>query len=150
MAILVDTSVLVRLANRADVEHALATNAVVDLHRAGESLTVTSQVLIEFRSVATRPIGAANGLGMSSENAISQVTVFETVFAVVPESPEVFPAWKQLVAKGDVLGKQVHDARLLAICEVNGITGLLTFNTKHMERLARIVGGVTIMHPAHL
>ena len=66
MAFLTDTSVLVRLANRADSLYPVATNAVVELHRRGEVLHVTSQNLIEFRNVATRPV-AANGLGLTAE-----------------------------------------------------------------------------------
>jgi hypothetical protein len=61
MAHLVDTNILVRLANAADARHAEATRAVVELHRRGEVLHVTPQVLIEFRNVATRPT-AMNGL----------------------------------------------------------------------------------------
>ena len=52
MAYLVDTSVLARLANAADTFHKTAASAVIDLHRQGEVLNVTPQVLIEFRSVA--------------------------------------------------------------------------------------------------
>jgi hypothetical protein len=35
-----------------------------------------------------------------------------------------------------VVGKQVHDARLLAVCQVHGVTHLLTFNVSHFARLA--------------
>ncbi len=55
MAHLIDTNVLVRLANIADASHAVAARAVIELHRRGEVLYLTSQVLIEFRNVATRP-----------------------------------------------------------------------------------------------
>jgi predicted nucleic acid-binding protein len=62
MAVLVDTSILGRLANRADAAHGVAQTAVAELHRRGEILHITSQNLIEFRNFATRPAGA-NGLG---------------------------------------------------------------------------------------
>jgi predicted nucleic acid-binding protein len=62
MAILVDTSVLGRVANRADAAHAVAQSAVAELHRRGDVLHVTAQNPIEFRNFATRPV-AANGLG---------------------------------------------------------------------------------------
>lgn len=64
MSILVDTSVLARLANTADPSHLTAARAVVELHRRGEVLHVTAQNLIEFRAVATRPV-AVNGLGLT-------------------------------------------------------------------------------------
>lgn len=50
MAHLLDTNILVRLANMADARHAVATQAVVELHRRGEVLHTTPQILIEFRS----------------------------------------------------------------------------------------------------
>ena len=53
MAFLVDTSVLGRLVNRADVSHPVATAAIAELHRRGEALQITSQNLIEFRNFAT-------------------------------------------------------------------------------------------------
>lgn len=60
MPYLLDTNVLVRLANTADARHAEAARAVVELHRRNEVLLITAQVLIEFRNVATRP-SAHNG-----------------------------------------------------------------------------------------
>jgi len=41
MAMLVDTSVLGRLANRADASHSVAKAAIAELHRRGEVLHVT-------------------------------------------------------------------------------------------------------------
>lgn len=71
MPVLLDTNVLVRLANTADAAYLVAVRAVVELHRRGEVLHVTPQNLIEFRSVATRP-GALNGLGLSPPGSDSE------------------------------------------------------------------------------
>ena len=68
MAILVDTSVLGRLANRADVAHPVAAAAVAELHRRGEVLHVTPQNLVEFWAVAMRPL-SANGLEMTTADS---------------------------------------------------------------------------------
>ena len=46
MAYLIDTSVLGRLANSADVSYPIAIRAVVELHRRGEVLHVTPQNMI--------------------------------------------------------------------------------------------------------
>ena len=45
MAFLLDTSILVRLANVNDAQHAVAARAVLELHRCGEVLHITPQVL---------------------------------------------------------------------------------------------------------
>ena len=42
-----------------------------------------------------------------------------------------------------VSGVQVHDARLVAVTRVYGITHLLTFDTTDFQRYS----GLTIMHP---
>src|SRR5438132_1618847 len=113
MAILVDTSILGRLANRADASHPVAAAAVAELHRRGEVLHVTPQSLIEFRNFATRPV-SANGLGLSATAADGLVKTFEATFPLLGETADIYPAWKAIVTGLSVIGKQVHDARLVA------------------------------------
>src|SRR5204862_955770 len=127
MTHLVDTSILGRLANIADPGHPIATHATLELHRRGDSLRMTPQNLIEFWNSATRPL-AANGLGMSSAEAATHAARFEAAFPLLPETPDIFPAWKAIVQSLGIIGKQVHDARLVAVCHVHGVTHLLTFN----------------------
>src|SRR5580658_1382088 len=119
MAYLLDTNVLARLANAADARHAVAARAVLELHRRGEVLNITPQVMVEFRNVATRP-AAVNGLGLSTVDAEAQAATFEVRFSLLAETPDIYPAWKDLVGAISVIGKQVHDARLVAVCHVNG------------------------------
>lgn len=92
MAHLLDTNVLVRLANVADVHHAAAARSVVELHRRQEVLQVTPQVLIEFRSVATRP-PSLNGLGLATVDVEAQAAGFEAMFSLLPDTPAIYPAW---------------------------------------------------------
>ena len=146
MSYLLDTSVLARLANTSDGQYSLAIGAVVELHRHNEVLSITPQVLIEFRSVATRP-KEFNGLGMTVAEASAQTAIFEAVFPLLPETSDIFPAWKQIVEALGVVGKQVHDARLLAVCHVHGIPDLLTFNVGHFSRLATSRPKVNVVAP---
>lgn len=146
---LIDPSVLGRLANTADNFYPVAARAVVELHRAGELLHVTPQNLIEFRSVATRSV-AVNGLGLSAEEAEAKAAVFEAAFPLLVDTPDVFPAWKALVGALSVVGKQVHDARLVAVCHAHRVTHLLTFNAQHFTRLASYGPGVNVIDPANV
>ncbi len=146
-AVLIDTSVLGRLANRADAAHALAQAAVAELHRRGDALHVTAQNLIEFRNFATRPV-TANGLGLTPPAAVAVAASFEAAFPLLEETPAVYPAWRTLADALGVVGKQVHDARLVAVCHVHGVTHLLTFNVGHFTRLAAAPPGVVVIHPA--
>jgi predicted nucleic acid-binding protein len=147
MAYLLDTNVLVRLANVADVRYTIADRAVMELHRRGEVLHLTPQVLIEFRNVATRPL-ARNGLGLSAVDAEIQSAGYETRFPLLAETPDVYPEWKALVGALAVIGKQVHDARLVAVCHVHAVTHLLTFNVSDFTRIAGFGPGLVVVDPA--
>jgi len=46
-----------------------------------------------------------------------------------------------------VIGKQVHDARLVAVCHVHKVTHLLTFNISHFVRMAGFAPGVVVVDP---
>ena len=135
MNYLLDTNVLVRLANIRDASHAVAVRAVTGLHGRGDLLRITAQNLVEFRGVATRP-KSSNGLGHTPQDAEAKAADFEGLFPLLPETPGIFPAWKALVEEAAVVGKQVHDARLVAVCYDHELTQLLTFNVRHFSRLA--------------
>jgi predicted nucleic acid-binding protein len=147
MAYLLDTTILVRLANAGDAHHAVAARAVLELHRRGEVLHVTPQVMVEFRNVATRPV-AANGAGLPAVDAEAHAAAFEARFPLLPETPDIYPTWKGLVSALVVIGKQVHDARLVAVCHVHAVTHVLTFNVSHFARLAGFGPGLVVVDPA--
>lgn len=114
-----------------------------------QRLCVTGQNFIEFRNFATRP-ATANGLGATSEEADELAADFERSFHLLPDTPDVFPAWKALVTHAKVIGKQVHDARLVAVCQAHQIDQLLTFNVGHFTRLAALSPPLTILDPRSL
>jgi predicted nucleic acid-binding protein len=147
MAYLVDTSVLARLANTAYIFHAIAAHAVLELHRRGEVLHITPQNLVEFRNLATRP-KSVNGLGLPPADAQATALVLEQSFPLLSESPDIYPAWKSLVSTVIVIGKQVHDARLVAVCHVHAVSHLLTFNVGHFIRMASFGPGIVVVDPA--
>ncbi len=147
MAILLDTSLLGRLANLADPSHQVAKAAIAELHRRGEVLHITPQNLVEFRNFATRPI-SANGLGLTASAAEGLAATFEASFPLLVENPDIYPAWKAIVGALGVVGKQVHDARLVAICHVHAVTHLLTFNVAHFARMAGLAPGIVVIDPA--
>lgn len=92
MAYLLDTTILGRLANASDTQHAMAAWAVIELHRRGQVLHVSPQVMIEFRNIATRPV-TVNGLGLSVADTESLSAEFEAKFPLLEETPAVFPIW---------------------------------------------------------
>jgi predicted nucleic acid-binding protein len=144
MAFLVDTSLLVRLANVAEALHPIAKKAIAELHRRGELLHITPQNLVEFRGVATRP-KAANGMGLIPADAEAHATAFEASFPSLPDTPGIYPAWKSLVTALGVIGKRVHDARLIAVCHSHQVSHLLTFNVAHFASMAAFGPGIVVV-----
>jgi len=144
---LLDTNILLRLANAGDVQHVTTEHVIKQLLRRGEQLHITPQNLVEFRSVATRP-QAVNGLGLDFNTTEAQSAAFEVAFPLLHETPAIFPVWKALVNSAQVSGKQVHDARLLAVCQVYAVSRFLTFNVQHFTRFAVALPQVTIVDPA--
>jgi predicted nucleic acid-binding protein len=146
MTVLVDTSILGRLANTNDPSYLLAGTAVLEMRRRKETLLTAAQNLIEFRNFATRPV-TDNGLGLPVLEAQTKAEEFESLFTVVPDTPDIYPAWKSLASASAAMGKQVHDVRLIAICKVNNIGCVLTFNVRHFLRFAAYIPGLSIVSP---
>ena len=146
MAYLIDTSVLVRLGNSLDPQQALALRAISKLGVQGETLYITAQSLIEFRSVATRP-AQNNGLGFTPSAAAREAANFEAVFPLLPDTPAIYPAWKSLADTVGASGKQVHDTRLAAVCHVYHVTHILTFNVRDFLRFQGVGPGLIVVDP---
>jgi predicted nucleic acid-binding protein len=140
---LLDTNVLLYLANPAALQHDAATRAVMRILADGSRLTVAAQVLFEFWSVATRPV-SANGLGWTVAQTHLAIDGFRTRFFVLEEKPEVVDLWLDLVVSNSLKGKRIHDAHLLATMQANGVTHVLTFNTADFPPGA----GLTILAPS--
>jgi predicted nucleic acid-binding protein len=126
-ACLLDTNILLYLANPEAREHPAAKAAVAHLLSGDERPVVAAQVLFEFWAVATRPV-VANGLGWSVARARAEVDAIRSRFQVLEEPPAVVDIWLDMVVAHDLKGKRIHDAHLLATMKVNGVSRLLTCN----------------------
>lgn len=67
----------------------------------------------------------------------------EALFPLAPETPAIYPLWRALVDTYSIIGRQVFDARLVAVMHTHGITHLLTLNPSHFQRFA----GITVVDP---
>lgn len=74
--------------------------------------------------------------------------MFEGTFPLLAETPDIYPAWKAFVGALGVVGKRVHDARLVAVCHVHAVTHVLTFNVSHFVGLAGFGQGIVVVDPA--
>ena len=132
MNVLLDTNVVVAFLRRGHIRHATSTSAVKRLLADDHELCLVPQVCYEFWVVATRPL-SSNGLGMQRDLAEMQ-----ELFSVMRDERMVFDVWQAILGDQTILGKQGHDARLVAAMMRHGLTHLLTFNTSDFRRYSSI------------
>ncbi len=142
MSYLVDTNLLLRLAQPKNPHQRETVRSLRALRRQKESPAITPQNLIEFWAVATRP-PANNGLGLTVDETAKLIAKLKNIFIVLPDNPDIFPQWEQLVIRHQVSGKQTHDARLVAAMLVHGVSHLITFNEADFKRYNEI----TVVNP---
>ncbi len=142
MAFLVDSNILVFSADPSSPMFQEVSRATSLLLSRGERLCVIPQNLIEFWAVATRPV-TSRGLGQSVHRASAELARIKSVFQLLSDSPAIYQEWEKLVTQHAVLGKNVHDARLVAAMNVFGLDTLLTCNKPDFKRFA----GITVIEP---
>jgi predicted nucleic acid-binding protein len=140
---LVDTNVLIRLANTSDPSYPVAFAAIHALKAQGDDLRIVPQSLYEFWVVATRPT-ANNGLGLTTAACGTEIDQLEAAFPVLHDLPGLVAEWKALVVAHDCKGKVAHDARIVAAMRTHGLTRILTFNGADFHRYP----GLTVLDPA--
>lgn len=143
MRVLVDTNILLRSAQPNHPSCSQATRAVSKLIRQNEAVFFCSQNIAEFWNVATRP-AALNGLGLSHEEALREVSSIEKLLSLLPDVPAVYTVWKEIVRDNRVQGVKVYDARLVATMNVYAVDNILTFNLADFKRY----GNIAVLHPS--
>jgi len=137
MNLLIDTNVMLRLAQVSSPHHVTARSAVVRLAESGLALCIVPQVIYEFWVVATRPLDV-NGLGMDVKLAEKSISGMLEEFLLLKDERGVFGHWKSLVIDLEITGKPAHDARLVAAMQRHGLANLLTFNAADFVKFREI------------
>ena len=133
MAYLVDTNILLRIAQPSHVMHSEARKAVQALLRRKEVLHIVPQVIFEFWVVATRP-ALNNGLGLSPKKTKRKIEKGLSFFHLLGDTEPIYREWLRIVEAYSVCGVNAHDARLVAAMKVHRLTHILTFNGEDFKR----------------
>lgn len=144
MVILTDTGILLRLFAVTDPHHAAVTNATTVLKGRGELLVTAFQNHSEFWNACTRPATARGGFGLSTAETAKRLGVIEATIPLLADHASAHTIWKGLVVAHAVQGKQVHDAKLVALMKAQGVTHILTLNGSDFTRYP----GITVIDPA--
>jgi predicted nucleic acid-binding protein len=126
MQYLVDTGIWLRLFDRSDPEHGTILQAMRSLRSTAHTLATCPQNVAEFWNVSTRPTRARGGYGQSVPATERRVQFIERTSVILAESPATYHAWRQLLTANHVQGVAVHDARLVAMMQMTGISHILT------------------------
>ncbi len=145
MRVLLDTNILLRSAQSNHALFTPAKHAVLTLLGRSDLVFFCPQNIVEFWNVATRP-AAQNGMGLPCSSVLREIAAIEKSLSLLPDIPEVYEVWKQIVSDHKVQGVKVHDARLVAVMKVYSIDALLTFNSSDFQRFTDI----TTIHPSSL
>ena len=139
MSWLVDTNILLRLVEPAHSMHPVAAGAFESLLSLDEAICALPQNIAEFWNVLTRPATARGGYGLSVTEAERRLLFIERHFSLLPDSAAAYFEWKRLVVAHQVMGIQVHDARLAALMTTHGISHVLTLNPADFARYTGII-----------
>jgi len=127
--------VLLAASDRSRERHKAATSFLNEDER---RLAVSPQIVSEYLAVSTRPV-EANGLGLSGRDAVSNVEQFADVMKLLGDSPATTEHLLDLVGQRYAVGKQVHDANIVAVALAHRATAIVTDDAHHFARFARLL-----------
>ena len=142
---LVDTNILLRMTRRSDPQHQLVDAALAQLAVQGTILHYTHQNIAELWNAMTRPL-ERNGFGLTVADAEREVHAIEAGMIFLVDNDAVYREWRRIVVEHNVLGVQVHDARLAAAMYVHRVSHILTLNVSDFSRFS----GLITVHPNSL
>ncbi len=138
MNYLADSNILTTLSQEYSPKFKPLRLFLTDLFRGGDFIYIVPQNLIEYWTVATRP-AESNGLGLSVDEATIEIERYKKYFQLRRSFQDSYIIWESLVIKYRVMGKNTHDAHLVAAMIQNNITHILTFNGKDFKRFDEVI-----------
>ncbi len=136
--IFVDTNVLLSASAPARGLHQQAFRVLSEWPDEGVSICTSGQVLREYLVVATRSY-EVNGLGFSLSEALTNRDRLEARMRFLDETRAVAIRLRELAESASCVGKQIHDANLVATALAHRVERILTDNMTHFARFADVV-----------
>ncbi len=135
MKALLDTNILLRAAQPSQPQATEIYKSLTILIEAGCQPCLVPQNIYEFWVVATRPV-SQNGFGLDSSKATQLANECISKFTLLKDERGIFVKWFSLVEQHSVMGKNAHDARLVAAMKRHDISCLITFNKSDFSRFS--------------
>lgn len=122
-----DTNILLAATDQSRKQHHESLHLFFVAVRYGVQLATSGQILREYLVVATRP-PKINGLGLSSDHALGNISEFSRRLVFYEETESVSRRLRELIKRHALKGRRIHDANVLAIMLTHGLTLLVTDN----------------------
>lgn len=135
--VFIDTNVLVYATATEAPLHAAATEALRQLHRQGETLWLSRQVVREYLATLSRPQPWADRL--PTDELLRRVALWQSRCRVADEDAEVAARLLELVRAVPLGGRQIHDANIVATMLHYGLSRLPTHNVGDFARFADLI-----------
>jgi len=103
------------------------------LERAPSRFYVGLQNLCEFWNVSTRP-SVNNGLGLSPEFTLRAIERIQLGFEVLLETNNFLKELTKILRAHRISGKQIYDAKLVALLNAHSLDGIITLNSTDFIR----------------
>ncbi len=130
--VMVDTNILLSASNSNRTDHEASHRVFLKALEAGVHLATCGQILREYLVVATRPM-QVNGLGLSLEDALTNLDWFRKRQVYLEEPESVHQNLVRLIEKHNITGKRIHDLNIVALMNQFNIHTLLTNNAADFE-----------------
>lgn len=128
---LIDTNVLIYALDNNSIFHESVNNLI---YQPNIELFTTSKNLVEFISVVTKGESPA----FTMQQALNHVKTFESLITILFPSKQTYSIFIDLLDEYKPNGLKVHDFEIAAIGIANGITTLVTANTKDFSAIKQI------------
>ena len=135
---MLDTNVFLSATDEGRAEHRQAMLIFNEWAGGGTTLYASGQIMREYLAVATRPVDK-NGLGLKQADALANVRALRRRTSLLAEDGKVADRLLSLLDDTPCMGKQVHDANVIAAMLVHGISTLVTINVADFTRFERHV-----------
>jgi predicted nucleic acid-binding protein len=136
--ILLDANILIHSRQPGSPHHPGITGQLESFILNEKELLICPQVLYEYYVVVTRP-AAQNGYGISANEALQQIQEFKEVYTYLNDPDDLMGSWQNIIATYQTIGKQGHDARIVALMRSHGVTHIYTMNPGDFTRYSNII-----------
>lgn len=133
----IDANILIYATRPASPWHTLAREAIDQALANSVDLVVSPQVLREYLADTTRP--APDGSHTPLADALDNVAVFRTALRVLEENGAVVDMLLAQLRQVSALGRQTHDANIVATMRAHGVRRLLTHNADDFARYNHLI-----------